>query len=80
MASPSKEKRSRSGILGGAVFGHAISATNESRGVSLFEHIRVGAGLGLRVMLNKTFRTNINIDFGVGDNSQGFYFSGTETF
>jgi len=69
-----------SGILGGVAFLNAITASNQTRDIALFEHIRVGAGLGLRVMLNKTFRTNINIDFGVGDNSQGFYFSGTETF
>jgi hypothetical protein len=69
-----------SGILGGVVFVNAVSASHQTRDLPLFEHIRVGAGVGLRVMLNKNFRTNINVDFGVGSNSQGLYFSGTETF
>jgi outer membrane protein assembly factor BamA len=69
-----------SGILGGVVFDNATTASNRSRDVSLFSYIRPGVGVGLRLMLNKNFRTNINLDFGFGNNSQGFYFSGTETF
>jgi hypothetical protein len=69
-----------SGILGGVLFLNATSASNRSRQVSLFDYVRPGAGFGLRVMLNKYFRTNINIDFAFGKNSKGLYFSGTETF
>jgi outer membrane protein assembly factor BamA len=69
-----------SGILGGVVFVNATTVSNDTRNIALFDHVRPGAGIGLRVMLNKNFRTNINLDFGVGNKSQGFYFSGTETF
>lgn len=67
-------------ILGGVLFLNAASASNRSNNVGLFEYIRPGGGVGLRVMLNKNFRTNINIDIALGKKSQGVYFSGTETF
>jgi outer membrane protein assembly factor BamA len=67
-------------LLGGVLFLNATTTSNQARDIPLFQHIRLGMGVGLRVMLNKEFRTNINLDFGVGQNSQGFYFSGQETF
>ncbi len=36
--------------------------------------------LDIRIMVNKHFRTNINIDYSFGVKSNGFYFSGQETF
>lgn len=69
-----------SGILGGVLFLNATSSSNRSRDVGLFDYIRPGGGVGLRVMLNKNFRTNINLDIAFGKKSQGVYFSGTETF
>jgi hypothetical protein len=67
-------------ILGGVLFVNATTASNQSRDVGLFEYIKPGVGFGLRIMMNKYFRTNINLDFAFGSNSQGLYFSGTETF
>lgn len=67
-------------ILGGVVFLNATTASNQTRDVGLFSYIKPGGGVGLRLMLNKNFRTNITLDFGFGYKSQGFYFSGTETF
>lgn len=67
-------------ILGGVVFLNATTASNNSTGVKLFQYIQPGFGAGLRVMINTTSRTNINLDFGVGKKSKGFYFSGAETF
>ena len=67
-------------ILGGVVFLNATTTSNQTRDVGLFSYIRPGGGVGLRLMLNKNFRTNITLDFGFGYKSQGFYFSGTETF
>ncbi len=67
-------------LLGGVVFINATTASNHSRDIPLFRYIRPGVGVGLRLMLNKHFRTNINLDFAIGTNSRGFYFSGTETF
>lgn len=67
-------------ILGGVLFLNATSTSNRSQNVGLFDYIRPGAGVGLRFMLNKDFRTNINLDFAFGTKSKGLYFSGTETF
>ncbi|RLD74902.1 MAG: hypothetical protein DRJ15_17765 [Bacteroidetes bacterium] len=67
-------------ILGGVIFLNMTTASNRTTDVSLFEYVRPGVGFGFRFMINKHFRTNINLDFGFGHHSQGFYFSGTETF
>jgi outer membrane protein assembly factor BamA len=69
-----------SGIIGGVLFLNATTISNEARNQALFEYVRPGVGFGLRIMMNKNFRTNINIDFAIGHKSRGLYFSGTETF
>jgi hypothetical protein len=66
--------------LGGVVFVNATTTSNPTRDVALFQYVRPGVGFGLRIMVNKYFRTNINIDYAFGYKSQGFYFSGQETF
>ena len=67
-------------ILGGVVFVNATTTSNEYTGVKLFQYIQPGFGVGLRVMINSASRMNINLDYGVGKKSKGFYFSGAETF
>jgi hypothetical protein len=67
-------------ILGGVVFVNAVTTDNPNTDVKLFQYIKPGLGLGLRIMVNKYFRTNLNIDFAFGIKSRGFYFSGQETF
>jgi len=67
-------------ILGGVVFVNAVTASNPNSNVKLFQYIRPAIGFGIRVMVNKYFRTNINLDFAIGKNAKGFYFSGQETF
>ncbi len=67
-------------ILGGVVFVNATTTDYPLKGVGLFEHVQPAVGFGIRVMVNKYFRTNINLDFAIGTKSQGFYFSGQETF
>lgn len=67
-------------ILGGVLFLNATTASNRNTDVNLFSYVRPGVGFGIRFMVNKHFRTNINLDFGWGHKSKGFYFSGTETF
>lgn len=69
-----------SNIIGGVLFVNAVTTSNPDRNVSLFEYIRPAVGVGLRVMVNKYFRTNINLDYAIGKESSGFYFSGQETF
>jgi hypothetical protein len=67
-------------ILGGVIFVNATTTNNPDRNVPLFKYVQPAVGFGLRVMVNKYFRTNINLDFAIGSKSQGFYFSGQETF
>jgi hypothetical protein len=67
-------------IIGGVLFVNAVTTSNNARGVPLFGYIQPGVGIGLRIMVNKYFRTNINLDYAIGRKSQGFYFSGQETF
>lgn len=67
-------------ILGGVIFANATTTDNPDRNVHLFQYIKPGVGFGLRIMINKYFRTNINLDYAFGIKSQGFYFSGQETF
>ncbi len=67
-------------ILGGVIFVNATTTDNPARNVALFQYIKPSVGFGIRVMINKYFRTNINLDFAIGSKSQGFYFSGQETF
>lgn len=67
-------------ILGGVLFVNATTTSNRQNNVSLFEYIRPAVGFGIRVMVNKYFRTNINLDYAIGKQSKGFYFSGQETF
>lgn len=67
-------------ILGGVVFVNAVTTSNPNTDIQLFEYIQPAVGFGIRVMVNKHFRTNINLDFAIGRNTKGFYFSGQETF
>lgn len=67
-------------ILGGVLFVNAVTTSYKLRDVGLFEYICPSAGFGLRIMINKYFRTNLNLDFAIGKRSKGFYFSGQETF
>ena len=67
-------------ILGGVVFVNAVTTSNPNTDVKLFQYIRPAVGFGFRVMVNKHFRTNINLDCAIGKDASGFYFSGQETF
>jgi hypothetical protein len=69
-----------SNIIGGVLFANASTTNNPDRGVKLFQYIQPAVGFGFRIMVNKYFRTNINLDLAIGSKSSGFYFSGQETF
>jgi hypothetical protein len=68
------------GILGGVVFVNATTADNPIQGLKLFEAVRAGYGIGLRIMADKRSRTNLAVDYGRGDRSSGFYLAASETF
>lgn len=61
----------RNGLIGGVVFVNAESFSEITSGE--FQVVEPGAGLGLRVKLNKYSRTNLAVDYGFGvGGSQGF--------
>lgn len=69
-----------SGILGGVIFANVISASNRDMQVPLFAYLKPGAGFGLRIMVGKQDRTNLLIDFGLGEQSHGLYLQAQEIF
>jgi hypothetical protein len=67
-------------ILGGVLFFNATTADRADRSVELFEYIAPGIGTGLRIMVDKRSRTNLQVDIGFGKHSGGLYPGATETF
>jgi hypothetical protein len=67
-------------VLGGVLFLNASTASSKDKGVPLFGYIRPAGGFGLRIMVAKASRTNILIDFTLGEDLKGIYFSAQEAF
>jgi hypothetical protein len=69
------------GLLGMVVFANATTIGSAETGERLFQSFAPGAGVGLRVLLNKRSRTNLCADWGWGkQGSRGFYLSIQEAF
>jgi hypothetical protein len=66
--------------LGGVIFVNASTASSRDTGVKLFQYVRPAVGFGLRILVNKNIRMNLDIDFGFGFQSKGIYLGGTEVF
>jgi hypothetical protein len=70
---------SRNGLFGGVIFANAESFSDILTGK--YEVISPGAGLGIRMMLNKFSRTNIALDYAWGtQGSRGFFVNLGEVF
>ncbi len=69
-----------SGVLGGVLFVNATTADNEFKSLNLFESVKPGYGLGLRIMVDKNSRTNLAVDIGFGEKTAGFYLAASESF
>lgn len=67
-------------VLGGTLFVNAVTASSRDQNIPLFGYIRPAGGIGLRIMVAKENRTNIRVDFTIGEKSNGIYFSAQETF
>ena len=67
-------------VLGGVVFVNATTTDNKAKSLELFESVRAGYGAGLRIMADKSSRTNLAVDVGFGQKSFGFYLSASESF
>ncbi len=68
------------GLLGGVVFTNFTTASNPLTGEKVFGSVAPGYGFGLRIKMNKKDRTNIAIDYGIGDGFTGVYFNIREAF
>jgi hypothetical protein len=69
-----------SGVLGGVIFLNATTANRPDKGIKLFDYIAPGYGAGLRIMVDKNSRTNLQVDVGFGKRSTAFYLGAAETF
>jgi len=71
----------KSGLLGFVAFLNTTTVSSQETGEKLFDAFAPGAGLGLRVLLNKRSRTNLCTDYGWGkQGSRGFYLAIQEAF
>ncbi|WP_264564891.1 BamA/TamA family outer membrane protein [Flavobacterium sp. N3904] len=66
--------------LSGTVFTSFTTASNKMDSVRLFDYVQPAFGVGLRVLIDKATRTNLVIDYAVGNHSKGFYLNAGETF
>lgn len=67
-------------FLGGVFFVNATTASDRDHEVPLFRYIQPAFGAGLRFLLDKTSRTNLVTDYGIGKKTNGFYLNAGETF
>lgn len=70
----------RNKLFSGVTFVN-LQTANDEAGTKLLEIWKPAAGLGLRVLFNKTTRTNLCLDYAWGANgSKGFFLNLNETF
>ena len=71
----------KNGLFGMVAFLNTETLSNEQAGEKLFDSFATGAGIGLRLMLNKRSRTNLCLDIGRGrEGSTALYFAVQEAF
>ena len=71
----------RSGLLGMVAFLNTQTLSDKQTGERLFDSFATGAGVGLRLMINKRSKTNLGLDIGWGkDGSTGVYLAVQEAF
>lgn len=66
--------------LSGVAFVNAATADNPITEVKLFDSVKPACGVGLRILLDKKSRSNLVLDYAVGEKSGGFYLAVSETF
>jgi outer membrane protein assembly factor BamA len=70
----------RTGILGGVAFVNATTTDDPNDRVKLFNYLRAAWGGGLRIMMDKTSRTRLEVDAAIVNGSAAFYLGAQETF
>lgn len=68
-------------LFSGVVFANEETASNSNNTIKLLEYMEPGAGVGLRILFNKYTRSNLCIDYGVGNyGSNGLFLGLNEVF
>jgi outer membrane protein assembly factor BamA len=67
-------------LLSGTVFTNFTTASNKQDHIGLFEYVQPAFGIGLRILIDKATRTNLVLDYAVGNHSKAFYLNAGETF
>ncbi|WP_310008243.1 hypothetical protein [Flavobacterium granuli] len=67
-------------MISGTVFANATTTSDVDKNLGLFESIQPAIGVGLRILLDKDTLTNFIVNFGLGRDSQTFYFNDGEGF
>ncbi len=71
----------KNGLLGMVAFVNATTISNLAEDERLFDSVAVGAGAGVRLLINKRSKTNLCFDVAVGKHgSRGIYLSVQEAF
>ena len=67
-------------FISGVVFGN-LQTANDAQGTKLFQQFQPGGGAGLRLLFNKTTRTNLALDYAYGRfGNKGFFLNLNEAF
>jgi len=67
-------------LLSGTVFTNFTTASDKINDTSLFQYVQPAVGVGLRILIDKATRTNLVLDYAVGNHSKAFYLNAGETF
>lgn len=67
-------------MFSGTVFTNFTTASNSETNTPLFSYVQPAIGAGLRILIDKKTRTNLVVDYAVGNNSNAFYLNAGETF
>jgi outer membrane protein assembly factor BamA len=67
-------------LISGTVFGNLTSASDKDRNIKIFQYFQPAAGIGLRILIDKSTRTNLIMNYALGRQSKAFYLNAGETF
>jgi outer membrane protein assembly factor BamA len=67
-------------VISGTVFSNFTTASNKATDVRLLQYIQPAFGAGLRILIDKATRTNLVLDYAIGNHFKGFYLNAGETF
>jgi outer membrane protein assembly factor BamA len=67
-------------LISGAVFANFTTASDLDRNVKLFDAVQPAVGIGLRILIDKSTRTNLILNQAWGRRSNAFYLNAGETF